>query len=209
MRPSAVQARVKDLPFMEPEQGERIFRFITDHKFENCLELGFYHGVSSAYIAGALHEMGRGKLVTIDLESARRLSPNIGTLIGALGLEDFVEYYYEPTSYTWRLMKFLQEPEAHRFDFCYIDGGHSWNSTGFAFFLVSRLLNPGGWLLFDDLNWTHRDKAVCDTAWVRAMPEEERNTPQVGLVYELLVKRDRQFTDFFTQGSWGFARKVV
>jgi len=192
---------------MELEQGERIFDFIVSQQLVNCLELGFYQGVSSAYIAGALHEMGNGKLVTIDTVLARQLQPNIESIIGGLGLEEFVTYYFEPSSYTWRLMKFLRDSNFKKFDFCYIDGGHSWDTTGFAYFLVSRLLKPGGWIIFDDLNWTHQDAAVCNTARVKAMADDEKSAAQVGLVYELLVKRDSQFTDFFIEGSWGYARK--
>jgi predicted O-methyltransferase YrrM len=207
MKPSFVRAYLKDLPYMEFEQGQRLFDFILSHKLVNCLELGFYHGVSSAYIAGALHEMGDGQLVTIDTVRAKQLKPNIEELIRGLGLEDFVTYYFEPSSYTWRLMKFLQDPDFEKFDFCYIDGGHTWDTTGFAYFLVSRLLKPGGWILFDDLNWTHQNPAVRNTPRVKAMAEDERSAAQVRLVYELLVKRDPQFTDFFTEGSWGYAKK--
>jgi predicted O-methyltransferase YrrM len=207
MKPSVVHKYVKNLPYMELEEGERIFDFIVSRQLINCLELGFYHGVSSAYIAGALHEIGKGKLVTIDTIKARQLEPNIESLIKGLGLEEFVTYYFEPNSYTWRLMKLLRDAEFEQFDFCYIDGGHSWDTTGFAYFLVSRLLKPGGWIIFDDLNWTHQDPAVCNTPKVKAMADDERSAAQVGLVFELLVKRDPQFTDFFIQDSWGYARK--
>jgi predicted O-methyltransferase YrrM len=192
---------------MRLSQGEHLFNFILERDLTNCLELGFYHGVSSAYIAGALHERGRGHLVTIDLEWARTLEPNIQATIGRLGLDDFVTYYYEPTSYHWRLMKLLRDSPETRFDLCYIDGGHTWSSTGFAFCLVSRLLRPGGWIIFDDLDWTHEDPAVRSTPRALAMPAEERTSAQVGLVYELLVMRDPEFTEFVIDGQWGFARK--
>ena len=43
----------------------------------------------------------------------------------------------------------------HKYDFCFIDGAHTWDTDGFAFCLVDRMLRPGGWIIFDDLNWTH------------------------------------------------------
>jgi len=193
---------------MELEEGEFVFDFITGHKLTNCLELGFYHGVSSAYIAAALHEMGTGKLTTIDTIKVHQLQPNIESIISELGLQKYVKYYFEPNSYTWRLMKFLRKKNFKNFDFCYIDGGHTWDTTGFAYFLVSRLLKPGGWLIFDDLNWTHQNPAVSHTDKVKAMAKDEQKAAQVGLVYDLLVKRDPQFTDFIVKGSWGFARKL-
>ncbi|MBV9928530.1 MAG: class I SAM-dependent methyltransferase [Acidobacteria bacterium] len=207
MRPNAITEELGDLPYMLPEEGEKVFNFIQTHGLQRCLELGFYHGVSSAYIAGAIEQLGRGSLTTIDLEGARNLQPNIGEVLTRVGLGAWVTYYFEPTSYNWRLMKFLEEGLQGTFDFCYIDGGHNWFSTGFAFFLVARLLRPGGWIIFDDLDWTHEGEAVRESPRVQAMPAEERLTPQVRKVYELLVKSDPSFDFCFEEGQWGYARK--
>jgi predicted O-methyltransferase YrrM len=106
-------------------------------------------------------------------------------------------------------MKLLQEGLQTYFDFCYIDGGHTWYSTGFAFFLVSRLLRPGGWIIFDDLDWTHEDEIVRGASWVAGMPAEERSVPQVRRVYELLVKPDPEFENFYEVGQWAYARKKL
>jgi predicted O-methyltransferase YrrM len=207
MLPSEIKERLGDLPYMRLEEGEKVFNLIQTHRLYKCLELGFYHGASSAYIAGAVEELGRGSLTTIDLERARNLQPNIGEVLTLLGLEKWVEYYFEPTSYNWRLMKFLEDGLQGQFDFCYIDGGHTWYSTGFAFFLVTKLLRPGGWIIFDDLDWTHEAERAGGILRVEAMPSEEKLTPQVRRVYELLVKTDPSFDLFFEEGQWGYARK--
>ena len=52
-------------------------------------------------------------------------------------------------------MKMLAQYPSPKFDFCYIDGGHNWSDTGFAFFLVDRLLKSNGIIVFDDLDWTY------------------------------------------------------
>jgi predicted O-methyltransferase YrrM len=171
------------------------------------LELGFYHGVSSAYIAGALEEAGHGHLTTIDLLDARDLKPNIEHVLNNLGLASLVTWHYEPCSYNWRLMRLLQSYSEPAFDLCYIDGGHTWYSTGFGFCLVSRLLKSGGWVIFDDIDWTHENSTIRETARVKAMPADERSLPQVRLVYDLLVKRDPGFDNFKVDGQWAFARK--
>lgn len=207
MLPKDVKKMLGNLPYMRLEQGERIYDFIRDNRLWQCLELGFYHGVSSAYIGGALQENHRGSLITIDLDWARTLQPNIVRVIADCGLQEFVTYYFERTSYNWRLMQLLRDRPDQQFDFCYIDGGHTWYSTGFAFCLVSRLLKPGGWIIFDDLDWTHEDPEVREAAHVRAMPDEERRTPQIRMVYELLVMRDSAFDDCFIEGQWAFAHK--
>jgi predicted O-methyltransferase YrrM len=192
---------------MRQEQGQRLYNFIHEHHLVRCLELGFHHGVSSAYIAGAIQDMGEGELITIDLESARLLQPNITSVIDSCGLQEFVTYYYEHTSYNWRLMHFLESDGVHPFDFCYIDGGHTWHSTGFAFCLVAQLLKQGGWIVFDDLDWTHEDPTVANMPYTRAMSDEERRTRQIRKVYELLVLRDARFDSCFVEGPWAFARK--
>jgi predicted O-methyltransferase YrrM len=105
-------------------------------------------------------------------------------------------------------MKFLQQGRQETFDFCYLDAGHSWDTTGFAFFLVARLLKPGGWIIFDDLNWSYaRSPKLKDSAAVAAMAEDERTTPQVRRVFELLVKTDPDFTLTFELNGWGYAQK--
>lgn len=208
MRPEQVEQMLKGLPYMKLKQGQRLFDLICSRRLNRCLELGFYHGVSSAYIAGAIQELGSGELITIDLESARKLNPNIDFVLAGLDLAQFVKHYYEPTSYHWRLMKLLRDAPNELFDFCYIDGGHSWSVTGFAFCLVSKLLKPGAWLIFDDLDWTHDNMSVSHLKRVQQMPEEERQSKQVSLVFDLLARTDPTFTDFAVDGQWGIARKI-
>lgn len=210
MSAQTVLDRFGHLPYISAVHSRKMEAFIKEHKFVNCLELGFYHGKSSAVIASTLKELGRGHLTTIDREEARGLQPNIETLIQDLGLGSWITHYYEPRSYTWRLMKMIEANPEPVYDFCYIDGGHSWDVTGLGFLLVDRLLRPGGWVLFDDLHWTYASMVKGATglpAWLRRMPEEERNTPQVRKVWELLVKRHPNYQDFREDGQWAFARK--
>jgi len=207
MKPHNVKNIVGDLPYMSLEQGETIGGFIRQHHIRNILELGFNHGVSTCYMAAALDEQGGGSITTIDLESARMLQPNIEELLKKIGLKDKVTWYYEPTSYTWRLMKFIEQDPTPRFELCYIDGNHNWFVDGFAFFLVDRLLRPNGWIIFDDLDWTFA-AALPDRNWVKAMPIEERETAQVRKVYELLVKSHPSYGYFRTEGGWAYAQKI-
>jgi predicted O-methyltransferase YrrM len=69
MTPNEVKVVVGDTPGMGLEQGRAISAFIHAKNPATVLELGFYHGVSSCYIAAALAEIGAGPLVTIDNES--------------------------------------------------------------------------------------------------------------------------------------------
>jgi predicted O-methyltransferase YrrM len=70
-------------------------------------------------------------------------------------------------------MKFPEDDPTPRFDLCYLDGAHNWFVDGLAFFLVHRLLKPGGWIIFDDVDWTYESSPTLkDTEDVRKMPED-------------------------------------
>lgn len=204
MKPEDVKEKLGNLPYMTLEQGRDLTTFLHEQKLSRVLELGFYHGVSSCYFAAAMKASGGDRIVTIDLTSAKERDPNIEDLIGRCGLDDHVDFYYEPTSYNWRLMKFIEEGR-RSFDFCFIDGGHDWYNTGFCFFLVDKLLEPGGWILFDDLDWTMEH---INKSWALKRTAEERKTPQVRKVWELLVKQHPDYGAFREQGRWAFAQKI-
>ena len=210
MNINKIRKLVDGIPHMEFNQAKQMTDFILQNKFQNILELGFRHGVSTCYLAGALDELGKGKITTIDLEDAREAEPNIEDLLHNLGLREFVTVFYEPTSYIWRLMKMLEQDPAPRFDFCYIDGAHTWFVDGFAFFLVDRLLLPGGYIVFDDLDWTYATSpALKDSDQVKNMPLDEKTTPQIRKVYELLVKPHPSYDHFVIKDGWAYCRKVV
>jgi Methyltransferase domain len=148
--------------------------------------------VSACYIAASLKDNGSGQLTTIDLDSARERDPHIEELLHAAGLLDWVHPIYTPTSYTWELMRTLERQRQGEwlFDFAFIDGAHSWFVDGLAFFLVDKLLKPGAWILFDDLDWTYATSPTLrETDFVRSIPEDERTTPQIGKVFDLLVRQ--------------------
>jgi predicted O-methyltransferase YrrM len=209
MKIDEISKKVDGIPNMTPTQAKVMTSFVIENQIQNILELGFRHGVSTCYMAGALDELGRGSVTTIDLLPARNAKPNIESLLADFGLQKFVTVYYEPTSYTWRLMKMLEESSEPRFDFCYLDGAHSWFVDGFAFFLIDRLLFPGGWIVFDDLDWTYAvSPTLKETEKVKSMPQEEKETAQVRKIYELLVKSHPSYGDFTIKDGWAYARKL-
>ena len=203
-----IKTKVDGIPHMTFAQAKAMTDIVLENKPRHILELGFRHGVSTCYMAGALDEIGQGRITTIDLASARGADPNVLELLDALGLSKFVTAYFEPTSYTWRLMKMLGQADPPQFDLCYIDGAHDWATDGFAFFLVDRLLAPGGLIIFDDLDWTYaKSLALRDSEKVRCMPEEERTLPQIRKVFELLVVTHPGYGDFMEKDGWAYARK--
>ncbi len=79
-------------------------------------------------------------------------------------------------------MKMFEEDLQPQFDFCYIDGAHSCDVSGFGFLLVDRLLVPGGWVHFDNLDWTFSSMikpGVETRPWLVQLTPDELETPQI------------------------------
>jgi predicted O-methyltransferase YrrM len=189
-------------------RGEELHRFVKEHRFTRCLELGFAHGVGSVYIASALEANGQGTLTSVDIPSALERKPLASELVERAGLTHRVSLEIDPDSYIWWLRKRMRDSlrDGHlepAFDFVFLDGAHTWDIDGFAFFLVDRLLAPGGWILFDDLDWPPSDPLVSD------VPADTRDIPHVREIWDLLVETDPSYDELRIDGSWGYARKSL
>lgn len=213
MKFDQVDSELKNIIGMPGNKGRRIYDFIINNDIKQVLELGFLHGKSTCYMAAALQEKGGGCVTTIDFDKAKEKTPDILSLSRGLRLDEHIKAVFTPVSYNWELMKLI-ESQTHDnqcvplYDFCYIDGGHNWGTTGFGFFLVEKLLKKDGWILFDDLHWTLAESpSLKNKDSVKDMPEEFKTTPQVQKVFSLLAKQHPSFTDFKVEYNWGWARK--
>jgi predicted O-methyltransferase YrrM len=207
MTPDEVYARIGDIPYPRLRQGRRLYDFITANHMSVGLELGFMHGGNTTYLAGAIQELGCGRLTAIDLAASRERVPNIDHLLGATGLSEWVQVYYEPTSYNSRLMRLLEEGRYETFDFCYISAGRTWYEVALAFCLVEKLLKSGGWVVFNDLHYNFRQcKSRAESA-VKQLPEYEQSVPHVERVFELLAEANPYFGCYRRLGRLGFAQK--
>ena len=174
----------------------------------NCLELGVAHGVGSTWIAAALDEIGGGRLVAIDNESALQREPRADQLLERAGLRHLVELHYRPHSYNWHLLNCFADYK-EKFDFIFLDGAHNYEIDGCALYFIRRILRDGGWLLLDDLDWTYESSpALRGTAAVQAMPDDMRTKPHMRMLWENTVLTDPSFDRFIEDGDWGWARKA-
>lgn len=183
---------------------------ITESGAENLLECGFMHGKSSVYMGAILDDLGRGKLTTIDRTLSRDLSPNIDGMLADIGLAHRVDPIFVKRSYTWEMKKMLAAEPRPVFDFCYFDGSHVWDSTGFGVVLAGLLLAPGSYLVLDDLNWSlATSPSLKDAPHIREnFTDDEREAQSVRLVWDLLIpeigfEKVREDTAL----AWGIARK--
>ena len=214
-----VRKEVAGTPYLTPERGKVLYDFIISERPQECLELGFAHGVSTCYIAAALEANGSGHLTSVDLETSGSLDPAAETLLERCGLTHRVTVVREPTSYTWFLKKEIAgrstgptcEP---RFDFAFIDGAKNWTIDGLAFFLVDKLLQQDGWILFDDYRWTYaaheaHGYATGDGVTIRTLSEDEKSEAHVEAIFQLLVMQHPDYSEFKVQDDiWAWARKT-
>jgi predicted O-methyltransferase YrrM len=217
-----VAERVKGIPFTTPEFGRRIYDHVIDTKPEDVLELGTAHGVSGAYIAAALEANGRGRLTTVDHGGAH-YDPSPEDVLRRAGVAERVEIVREHSSYNWFLKQQVERLSDAGgncrpiYDFVFLDGSHNFDIDGLAVVLIEKLLRPGGWLLLDDLDWTYEHNPwVAPELWPdgNARPfgplsQDQLRAPQVGAVFELIVKQSPGFTQFIREDEWyGWAQKL-
>jgi len=189
-----------------------IYEFIIHQKFTDCIELGTGFGTTSCVMAAALEEYGAYKLTTVDKYLHQPI--NVKVLMQHTGISDaLINVVVDPLGYTWYLADLVRQQSHHNscqplFDLCLLDGAHEWNPDALAFFLIAKLLKPGGWIILDDINFNLRmipNWQDCFSSYT----DRELDTYQIKMVYDLLVRQHPDFTDFKIthNGRIGWARK--
>lgn len=211
---------LEGIPHISKSSARVLYSFVRRNQPEHCLELGFAHGASSNYIAAALEENGRGRLTSVDLDISRSFEPTIEAVVARTGLQNWISIQREVDSYNWFLKKKIDErSEEHScapiYDFCFIDGSKNWTVDGFAFFLVDKLLRPGGWLLFDDYGWSYAareaqtGRRATDGLCHSSLSQDQRRQPNVQAIFHRLVVQHPDYSNFIVQDrSWAWARKT-
>ena len=102
-------------------------------------------------------------------------------------------------SYNWSLIKLLSSNRNEPiFDYCFLDGAHTFAIDALNFFLCDRLTRVGGFLDFDDYGWTLRGSSL-DPVKVPVIDDqytdEQIDTPQVALIIDHLVRPDKRYKE--------------
>jgi predicted O-methyltransferase YrrM len=207
-----VTEKLRGVPYMTADRAAVIRDLIHEAGAENVLELGFFKGKSACYMAAVLEDQGRGHVTTIDLTWARSHKPGINEHLAITGLKHRVTPVFARRSYTWELAKMLKQEPRPVFDFCYLDGGHTWDATGYGFVLVDMLLRPGGIIVLDDLNWTinkHLENHPDSTKHWERYDDDEKDEQGVRLVWNTVVRHLGYQREALREFPWGIARKPV
>jgi predicted O-methyltransferase YrrM len=215
MRFDEVRRLVGSTPFISPEHGLELYRMILRDRPAEILEVGIAHGTATCYMAAALQEIRGGRITAVDLAGAD-FSPTAGGQLERCGLSRFADVVRMQTGYSWFLHDEIRKQTVAgecrpKYDMCIIDGPKNWTIDGGAFFLVDKLLHPGGWIIFDDYGWTYAGQVreATDGITRRGMSDAERLTPQIREVFELLVVPHGNYSEFVVEDhkDWAMARK--
>ena len=176
--------------------SQETIAFIRTTDCRIIAEVGILNGDTSEKIASHLNE--QGALHLFDYEE--RVNA-VKARLHACGYDNIVGHansHKTFDSYNWNLMRMLKQHPQPVFDYVYLDGAHTWHHDALAFLLFDRMLNVGGYIDFDDYQWSFERSPSLNpriAPHVSALyTDTQIKECQVGLVVDLLVKPDRRYT---------------
>ncbi len=186
MTPETVKAVTGDANWMSLGLATRLHDWLATWKPKRVVELGTLHGVSCCYFAAALQEWG-GHITTVDLPASEQNHPHVDLLVKELGLEANVRIIRNEGGAIAQLREWFSVAQHPRIDLLYIDANHSWEATVHYWALGSRLVKPGGWVIFDDVG--------------------NDRYPQVAEAFERIACTDPAWHNAETWPNWGLIQK--
>ena len=127
------------------------------------------------------------------IDELRRDFADIKSEADLIGIGNTSRYY---DSYAWSLAKLCIKDKV-RFDLVYLDGAHSFLHDAAATAVLKEMMNVGGIIVFDDLDWSY---ASSTTANPKMNPEiydcytsELIEVCQVGCVVNSIMDTDTRY----------------
>jgi predicted O-methyltransferase YrrM len=113
------------------------------------LEIGCAYGVSSLFICQTLKDVGAERHIIID-PFQHEFWKGIGLAnLDRAGFLSLIKFYSE---LSYRCLPRLEIEGVH-LDFAFIDGQHTFDYVLVDFFYIDKMLNVGGVIIFDDINY--------------------------------------------------------
>lgn len=124
-----------------------LYHLVRATKPAKVLELGTNVGISSAYLAAALKENGKGALVTCDASPYRqRIAKEVHSNLGLDNVTYVNGIFTESLAPTIKVMGGV--------DFAFIDGHHQYQPTLDYFREIYESAEPNSIFVFDDIRWS-------------------------------------------------------
>ena len=177
--------------------NQQTIDFIRTTKCRVIAELGIYKGFTSEKLAEYLG--GEGELHLFDFEervaevTAKLKAKGYHNIVGHSNSHKIMD------SYNWSLMQVLKAHPTPLYDYVFLDGAHTWNVDALAFTLIDRLLKVGGFMDFDDYDWSlERSPTLNPKVFPRTRKlytDEQIRQQHVRLILDVLVKRDPRYKE--------------
>lgn len=161
---------------IDPKEGAFIADIIRRNGFKKTLEVGCAMGMSSLYICSALEGNREASHTIIDPMQTTDWSSIGITQLEQAGV-DFFRLVEEPSEYA--LPRMAEQGE--KYDFCFIDGWHTFDHTLIDFFYIDRMLDTGGVVAIDDITFSGIKKLMRYLV----------NYPNYKVIGNVLVERHR------------------
>lgn len=185
-----------------PSEATLDHLFTTDARV--IAEFGIYRGYTSRAIAEWLN--GEGHLHLFDFEdvvdrvTTELLDSGYGNVHGHGNSYKYLD------SYNWPLASLLRDHPEPIFDYMFIDGAHTWAIDALTTLLADRLLKPGGFMAFDDYDWTLGHSPALRPSKFPLTGElytdEQIEAPQVKMICDLLMRRDDRYFEVVPNRVW-------
>jgi predicted O-methyltransferase YrrM len=171
--------------------------FIRQTNCRFIAEIGIYKGHTSLELAEFLN--GEGELHLFDYEDRVADVERKIRAAGYSNVRTFGSSYKILDSYNWSLGKLLEGHTAPLYDYVFIDGAHTWAVDALTTFLADRLLKPGGYLDFDDYEWTlGKSPSLKPSSFPltgKLYTDEQISARQVKMIIDLTVRRNPRYRE--------------
>ncbi len=179
-----------------PEGDPRVIEFMENLSFDRPImyaEVGVYEGETARRVANFLPDDSTVHLFDFEdkvKEAASKIGDN--TSVVAWGNSRLI---YD--SYCWSLQKAMDA--GAQFDVVFLDGAHTYHHDALAFFLLDKMLRPGGYILFDDYEWSHSTSPSMNPGVFPRIKDqytdEQIQAQQVKMLVDKLVKTDPRYEE--------------
>lgn len=194
----ALAQELKDVEHMPQPYARFCHNLIRKHKLKTVLEFGTHVGKSAAFLANAVGPKGR--VITME---KRTNCTEAEERMARLDLRN-VQVVRHPSGCEWVCKYFVERQMS--FDLAYIDGCHDFKHVLADFALAKRLVRPGGWIVFDDIPWTHKSmfarRPEAHERFVKNQGIDYVEAQQVKAVWDHIVTRDPDVANIVHHSKW-------
>lgn len=161
-------------------------------------EIGVGVGATTLPVAKAISQ--RGGKGRIKIFSKTRDVEELVSDLNKMGY-DFVEGIGSPcktySGYHFEMAVAFSRSELPTFDLAYLDGGHVFHLDASAACILKELCTPGGYIIFDDYNWSLQKSPTqnpnANPLTFEHYDEDQINTAHVELICKSLMDTDPRY----------------